>query len=254
MKTGNEFEQVVYGYWAKRFECNRENFLHPGLLVIREEELAETGKIYLYQIDRMSVVRMAPSLAKQTRLPDDYDRTYGSLTADDIQGLVPEKYRVEVESTLLDCYLDPKDFKSFSVRGDFTTRRLDAEKDYLSLMSLYEASTEDDLDYAAIDIDKPDPVIYGIFAERQLAAYASHRYWEDVIADIGVLTHPNYRGRGLGKAVVAALCEWCIENEVVPMYRVFSNLVHSLRLSQALGFREMVIIETLKLVNDESTI
>jgi predicted GNAT family acetyltransferase len=69
--------------------------------------------------------------------------------------------------------------------------------------------------------------------------------WNEWCTGIGVLIHPNYRGRGLGKAVVSALCEWCIENDVVPMYRVFSDHDHSRRIARALGFREMVTIETL---------
>jgi predicted GNAT family acetyltransferase len=91
-----------------------------------------------------------------------------------------------------------------------------------------------------------------MFEGGQLVAYASHRYWDDMIADIGVLIHPSYRGRGLGKAVVSALCEWCIENEVVPMYRVFTDHTHSRRIPEALGFKAMVIIETLILI-EEST-
>ncbi len=246
MKTGNELEQVVYGYWAKRFSCTREDFVHSGTLVIKEEELAGTRKIYVYHIDKISVVRMAPSLAKQMGLPDGYDRNSVSLTVNELQSLVGARYRVEIESTLLDCYLDAKDFKFFSAAGDFTTRRLYPENDNTYLLGLYDACTEEDLDEAEIYVDDPDPVIYGMFDEEQLVAYASHRYWDEIIADIGVLIHPNYRSRGLGKAVVSALCEWCIKNEVVPMYRVFSDHNHSRRIPQALGFKEMVIIETLK--------
>ena len=240
MKTGNELEQVVYGYWAKRFGCDRKDFVCFGTLVIKEKELAETGKTYIYHIDKMRIVRIAPSLARQAELPDGYARDY-SLTVKALQTLV----RVEAQSTLLDCYLDPKDFKRFTVGNGFTTRRLDAENDHPCLLSLYEACTEADLDGAEISIDEPDPVIYGMFEGGQLVAYASHRYWDDVIADIGVLIHPNYRGRGLGKAVVSALCEWCIENEVVPMYRVFTDHTHSRRIPEALGFKAMVVIETL---------
>jgi GNAT superfamily N-acetyltransferase len=160
-------------------------------------------------------------------------------------------YRVEIESTLLDCYLDPKDFKPFTAAGDFTPRRLHPERDHARLLGLYDACTEEDLDAAEIYVDDPDPVILGMFDKEQLVAYASHRYW-DIIADIGVLIHPDYRGRGLGKAVVSALCEWCIENDVVPMYRVFGDHDHSRRIAQALGFKEMVIIETLKLIGERS--
>lgn len=246
MKTGNELKKAVYGYWAKRFECDRRNFIHPGTLVIKEEELAETRKIHIYHIDGMSVVRVDPAVAKLAGLPDGYAREFGSLTVDIFQRMVGEAFRVEEKSTFLGCYLDPKDFEPFTLGEDFAARRLWADNDSSHLLSLYEASTEEELDKADIYVDEPDPVIYGIFVESQLVAYASHRYWDDVIADIGVLVHPRFRGQGLGKAVVSGLCEWCIENEVVPMYRVFSDHRHSVRISQSLGFKELVVIETLK--------
>ena len=59
--------------------------------------------------------------------------------------------------------------------------------------------------------------------------------------------------KGLGKAVVSALCEWCIENEVVPMYRVYTDHTHSRKIPKALGFKEMVVIETLELIKEDDT-
>lgn len=249
MKTSSEFQETVYGYWARRFDCDREAFVHPGTLVIREEQLAETNKIYIYHIDKMSVVRAAPALAKQAGLPDGYDRNFGSLTTNILQASI----QVQLESSFLDYFLDPNDFRCFTVESGFTTRQLDVENDKPYLFKLYEACTETELDAADINVDEPDPVIYGMFDGSQLTAYASHRYWEDVIADIGVLIHPSYRGRGLGKAVVSALCEWCLKNDKVPMYRVFSSHVHSCKLAEALGFKQLVVIETLQVIDKKGT-
>jgi len=248
MLTGDYFKQVVYGYWARRFECNREDFARPGTLVIKEKELAETRKTHIYQIDRMSIVRTFPILAKQAGLPDGCDRDFASLSVNRLQELAADKFKVEVESTLLDFFLDPEDFVPFPVGKDFTTHRLYAESENSILLSLFEACTEEDLDNADINIEEPDPVIYGIFSGKKLVAYASFRYWDDVIADMGVLIHPDYRGQGLGKAVISVLCKWCIENDVVPMYRVFNDHPYSIRIPQALGFQDLVIIETLKIM------
>jgi GNAT superfamily N-acetyltransferase len=248
MITGSELEHLVYGYWAKRFGCAREDFGHSRTWVIKDEELVGPGTVYIYHIDRMSLLRIAPSLAKQIGLPEGQVRDSGSLTVDGLQSLVRAQFRVEVGRTLLDCYLDAKDFEFFTARGDFPARRLHPENDKAHLLSLYGACSEEDLDAAMIYVDEPDPVIYGMFHKGRLVAYASHRYWGEIIADIGVLIHPDYRSRGLGKAVVSVLCEWCIQNDVVPMYRVFSDHTHSRRIGQALGFKEMVVVEALKLV------
>lgn len=246
MKTSIELAQVIYGYWAKRFGCDRQDFVHAGTLVIHEKELAETGKVYLYHIDKMSIVRIAPSLAKQARLPDGYNREFGALDVNTFQVVVP----VSVESTLLDYYLDPKDFECFTAGAPFTTRQMDAENDRADLLPLLEACTEADLDAAEVSLEEPDPVIFGVFEGAQLVAYAGHRYWDEAIADIGVLIHPSYRGRGLGKAVVSALCEWCMRNDLVPMYRVYSSHTHSHRIPESLGFKEWVVIETLKVTQE----
>jgi len=221
-------------------------------LVVEDEEFARTGNCYIYHINKMTVVRIASSLAEQVRLPDGHGRNSASLAANELRSLVGEGYRVVVVSEFLYYYLDPKEFRHYTAVGDFTARRLYPEDDNSHLLSLYDACTKEDLDEAEIYIDEPDPVIYGIFDEGQLVAYASHRYWEEIIADIGVLTHPDYRSRGLGKAVVSELCEWCIQNGVVPMYRVYSDHIHSRRIPQALGFKETVIIEVLKVIGEES--
>jgi len=250
MKTSDEFQQTVYGYWAKRFGCDRDDFDHPGTLMIRDDELNGTGKFYLYHIDKMSVARIDPSLSKQMGLPDGHDCASVSLSANGFKSLAREDYRVDVENTLLDYFLDSRDFVFFSARGNFTARQLNPEIDNAHLLSLYNVCTEDELDAAAIYVDEPDPVIYGLFDEEKLVAYASHRYWDEVIADIGVLIHPGYRGRGLGKAVVSALCEWCISNDIVPMYRVFTGNIHSCRIPAALGFKQLVVIDTLKVIKE----
>lgn len=243
MKTGKELEQMVYGYWARRFGCEREDFRQPGTRVLKEKELAGTDKAHLYHIDRMSVLRADPSLAEQAGLADGYSRDSGSLSASQLQALIP----VQVESAFLDYYLDARDLNRFSAPAPFTTRRLDAQHEDSLLLDLYAACTEEEVDAADIDADRPDAAICGLFDGTRLAAYAGYRVWEEHFADIGVLIHPDYRGRGLGKAVVSTLCEWCLgEDVVVPMYRVFSFNVHSCRIAQALGFKEMVVIETFK--------
>ena len=65
---------------------------------------------------------------------------------------------------------------------------------------------------------------------------------------MGALTRPSYQNHGLGKAVISELCKWCIKNQIVPMYRVFSYHTHSQRIPLALGFKELVTIETLRFV------
>jgi GNAT superfamily N-acetyltransferase len=243
--TGKALEKIVYDFWADRFGCAPEDLSKAGMLFIRDEEITDPSRVILYHVDKMSVVRISPSLADQIGIPGKYPET---LKMEGIQSLLGGGYQVSITSTLLDNYLDPKEFTVFAPKGNFPARRVDAEQNKSILFSLFEACTEEDLDAADIYIDDPDPVIFGLFNGEKMVAYASHRYWGESIGDMGVLIHPEYRSQGLGKAVISALCEWCIQNEVVPMYRVFSDHNHSRRIPLALGFKDMVIVESLRVI------
>jgi RimJ/RimL family protein N-acetyltransferase len=54
--------------------------------------------------------------------------------------------------------------------------------------------------------------------------------------DIGVLTDPAYRRQGLGRAVVSALCTWCITESVIAQYRCLVSNTGSYAVARALGF------------------
>ena len=248
MITGNELRKIVYAYWADRFGCSSGDFAQAGTLIIREEEFDESHWILIYHIDRVSIVRIAQKQVKHVVLPNEFDSEAGTLTATQLQQIVGEKYQTEIVGPFFDNFLYPEVFKPFPVARNYSVRRLFPEKDNPILLAFYDQCTAEDLDEAEIFIDEPDPVIFGMFDGDQMVSYASHRYWGDKIADIGVLVHPNYRSQGLGKAVVSELCQWCIENDVVPMYRVFSGNIHSWHIQKALGFTEMVRIETLRLI------
>ena len=244
--TGKKLEQVVYGYWARRFGINYDDINRLGTSIIEEEDLINTGKVIIYTIDKRVVVRIDPSLVKELSISEKHYKNSLLDTAELSNLLNKNGYKVKEKSTLLDCYLDPKDFVEFKPEDKFIARELNIDDDKAYMDSFFGVCSEEDLDKADIFLDNLDPVNFGIFHESQLVAYASSRYWENTIADIGVLIHPKYRGKGLGKAVVSKLCNWCIENQVVPMYRVFDYHIYSLRIPQSLGFEELVIIESIK--------
>lgn len=70
------------------------------------------------------------------------------------------------------------------------------------------------------------------------AASATH-YWAN-FADLGIITHPDFRGKGLGKAVVSALTERVLkETNKIPLYRAdeIANPA-SFKIAQSLGYKK----------------
>lgn len=77
----------------------------------------------------------------------------------------------------------------------------------------------------------------GVFAKDELVAVASYEVWGGTIAHISVITHPDFRGQGLGRSAVAHLAQRAILSGLLPQYRTLESNVGSIRLAEALGFQ-----------------
>jgi GNAT superfamily N-acetyltransferase len=245
MLTSQQVSTIVPQYWANRFEFDVKEFTKPGTIIRPEASLDENNRCILYNFDQLSCLRISEKLAVQIGL--QAGKLEGQFLSKEalIEKCAPYA-EIEYNSTLMDHFLNPDDFQPKPIPEPFTLRQLDGEKDAALLTAYYATCTEAELDEADIDFDEPDPIIFGLFDDDQMAAYASHRYWDDILADIGVLIHPHYRSRGLGKAVVSVITDWCLNNDIVPMYRVFSYHQQSIKIAQSLGFKLFVSIDSLK--------
>jgi GNAT superfamily N-acetyltransferase len=80
-----------------------------------------------------------------------------------------------------------------------------------------------------------DPLA-GYFVTDQLVALAGYELWGTTIAHIGVVTHPQQRGRGYGKGVVSFLSAQVLQDQRIPQYRTLCSNTPALQLARALGF------------------
>ncbi len=227
-----------------RFKLPADRFTTPGTTAYPDKPFEDSLEIYVTQIGERTLVRFDPALAGKLQLPGELDER--AIDASELIAAQAEGLKIEKTGEGLYLYFPENGFRPFSAPGDPETRLVDPIKEDEALQALYAASTEEDLDEAEIYVDKPDPVIFGTFIDGKMVAYSSHRIWGENIADIGVLTHPDYRKRGLGKGVVSALCEWHFANDVLPMYRVGGENFGSQGVGLGLGFELMVDIDVLK--------
>lgn len=241
---GDELVQAIRRYWTGRFDLKLEAWNRPGTKLMRDEIFEGSGEIYLYRLGEHALLRMDPAQLDQIDWPGDLKTR--SLGAEELVGLAPGEFTIRHGDIDLNYYLDPERFSPAPALDAFPTRPVDPARDDALLRELLDACSEEDIENAEIDLKDPDAVIYGSFHEGRMVAYAGHRYWGENIADIGVLTHPDFRQHGLGKAGVTTLCRWCIDNEVIPMYRVESEHFRSRKIAEALGFDMLVEITVLK--------
>ncbi|MCM3501525.1 GNAT family N-acetyltransferase [Microbacterium sp. P26] len=119
--------------------------------------------------------------------------------------------------------------------ADGNTRRLTGD-DADAFTVLAAAAPENELDEAFVELDHW--LVFGTFVEGRLAAAASMYPWQGTrLADLGVITLPEYRGRGLARATVLAMAAEALEQGYEPQYRCQLDNAPSVALALASGFR-----------------
>lgn len=97
-----------------------------------------------------------------------------------------------------------------------------------------EASAQD-LDDAYVELDHW--AVFGAFDGDRLVCAASMYPWNDApIADLGVLTLEDARGKGHAQAVVRAISNFARDQGYEPQYRCQTDHQASIRLARASGF------------------
>lgn len=109
------------------------------------------------------------------------------------------------------------------------------------IRALLDACTADERDDADFDVDALDPFLVGWRDRDRVLALAGGRPWPPRPGhhDIGVIVHPEARGRGLGAAVVAALTSDIVDAGETPLYRCNQDNVGSWSLCRSVGYRSV---------------
>ena len=107
------------------------------------------------------------------------------------------------------------------------------------------AAPEDDLDEAFVELDHW--LVMGTFREQELVSVSSMYPWgETAIADLGVITLPQRRGQGLGRATVRAISAAALARGYEPQYRCDLDNAASAALARSAGFARFGLWEGLE--------
>lgn len=209
----------------------------PGVTVVPEESRAGSRIASGYVYGRRFVIFTDPDSSDRLA---DFDP--GSFEADSLDPL--ERFGAFVTS------------QGAEILGRGAMRVLEAESpeavdgvaivdaeiatDVARIQALVDACTEEEVDDAAIEMDELDPVIRCVEATPggDLIGYASAFPDEDFGGrwDIGVLTHPDHRRKGLGVRAVQRLVVDLVADGQLPLYRHDLDNAGSAALSTSLGF------------------
>ncbi|HET7735386.1 MAG TPA: GNAT family N-acetyltransferase [Nocardioidaceae bacterium] len=81
-------------------------------------------------------------------------------------------------------------------------------------------------------------VAFAVRSGGELAAAANLTTFRGVPSDVGVLTHPKYRGKGFSSRVARAAAAYAVRNHGLARYRSETDNIRSRSVSKALGFED----------------
>jgi RimJ/RimL family protein N-acetyltransferase len=240
----DEFLWEILENWANHFHCPVNTLQQPGATLLPAEKYAGDKVIALWQIAHRTFVEHDPAYSGALERVLAGRGATARLEAVDLVRSWGGKAFSGHDVNLIH-YLYPPDLPAREPPAPLELRQLTLA-DAAAMDALHEANTAEDVDDGYVEVTHE--VAFGCFHGELLAA-ASSGYRRAGFMDIGVLTHPGFRERGLGKAVAGALCVWCAEHRVIAQYRCNTTNKASHALAKALNFRLFFHSESLWLVD-----
>ena len=230
MTTTASLEAVV-AFWAAHLGCGDAQLAQPRTSVVRNgPDLADYRGA--------TVVSRPPACV--LAVPDDWYELVASSVGHrppaevfDVS-LLRQVFGAAVDKVIGPAwvgYADASDFRPAPTMGP----RLLADQDLPALRLLADACGPTDWEHSGIDPARPP--LFGCYADAALAAAGMLRPWGDRLLHLGIVTHPGYRGRGYGKAVVSAMTAHGLAAGAVVQYRSLQANRASLEIARALGFQ-----------------
>ena len=216
---------IAHKYWAHHLGCAADGFFaEPFRLVNHGAELADYWGVFALFRDR-SVTVSCPSccmekvrdLLSAASYPDSPMRLATAL----------DPLAARVIGPAYIGYASVVEAPSHPVRALFAG-------DSTALDTLMHSCDPTEWDHGGSSIDQS---LSGLFCGGQLVAVAGYEVWGDAIAHIAVITHPDFRGQGFGRSVVAHVAERAIAAGLLAQYRTLEANVPSIRIAASLGFQ-----------------
>jgi GNAT superfamily N-acetyltransferase len=240
MTTTVSLEAVV-AFWAAHLGCSEVQLAQPHTSVVRAgPELASyRGATVVFRppacVLAVPADWYAPVISRIGRRPPAavFDAT-----------LLRQVFGAAVDQVIGPAWLGYADTSDFRPAPTLGTR-LVTDQDLPELQRLAAACGPTAWEHSGIDPGRPP--VFGCFADEVLAAAGMLEWWGDRLLQVGIVTHPGYRGRGYGKAVVSAMSAYGLATGGVMQYRTLHANLPSVGIARALGFRRFALTLAVRL-------
>jgi len=223
--------QRVEGYWARELGCSLEELCTPGVKV----RVRVKPGTFLFGYGESGVWHVPAGFVDAARREVEGRRDLQAVFQSDV---IERVFGSAIKLVLGPCPLGYCD--AVTVRRDVSwpTCRLLGAKDATAIAQLRAVCGNEAWKHGGVN-PETQRAVFGCFAEEQLVAAASYEQWSEVIAHVGLVTSPAFRGQGFGKAVGRAAAEYALQMGFVPQWRTLASNAASVAVGKAIGFEEI---------------
>ncbi|WP_411897870.1 GNAT family N-acetyltransferase [Elizabethkingia occulta] len=228
----NNFSKQVTDFWNE--EMNGDLWYEDDSFTLMiNEDLEEDGQIMLLESADKQRVNAVITSAIMKRI--------GLMVNDSLSESVFLQLLKDAGISLHGAdyiyYYQEENKKKLLETASIETIRLLNASDAEAFEYFVSLASEQDLDDAYVELDHW--VVFGSFEDGKLVSAASMYPWGDdvKIADLGVLTLPDYRGKGHARNLVHTICKYTLRQGYEPQYRCQIDNHASVALAVASGLR-----------------
>lgn len=226
-----DLKRAIIEAWSKRLGFSSDRFFLGTYFFFPDESKRGKGGIEQLSFERQTVILYDPLLEDVFKSIETQDENPGDYLAD----LIRDSFLLLKKTSIK--YLNPSNYVPFYPPAEFSVRRLN-QGDRTAFYRFRNQCTREDLAEGFVELDHV--AVFGALYEDEIVAVSSIIVWDE-IADIGIITMPDFRELGLGKALGSRASEWAVINKKLIQYRHNVLNYGSLKVSRALGFREYIV-------------
>lgn len=217
----------VEEFWGDFFGIEPQELDQPGARVVAHCGLGDYPGAWIFwrrgtvllstPAELVVATRQAVESAGGTNAPETLAHLFGQHA----ERLIGPAYQ---------GYLDPGNFRRCN--GPAVVPLLNRH----SLLDDLAAECEpDEWSAAGIDSARPEPCFVCLVGDRIVAA-AQNAFWAESTVSPGLIVHPDFRGRGYGKAVLSATVSDALQQDHLVLYQTLWSNTCAVRAAAALGF------------------
>jgi GNAT superfamily N-acetyltransferase len=233
--------ELLDRFYAEYLGCPVEALRHPGVVVGVQSEEAHYNGLFVWRREQSCVLSVPPEHLEPVR------RYVRDKSIAEVWGEAQFRalFGAQIERIVGPTWvgnIDWEELRSVDLRDARVLSRGDAR----ALWDLEVACAPLEWRHAGIGLDLP--VVVGCEVKGRLVAVAGYTLWGKEVAHVGVVTHPEYRGQGYGKAAVAALTLYAGGRGLIMQYRALESNPASIGIAVSLGYRPYASTYSVRLI------